>query len=389
MEEHTIGQRIAARRRELGLSQADLGDRLGVSRQAISKWESDAAIPEVDKLIALSRLFGVSVGWLLGVEDFGQRAGDVDGQDDAPFTARERELLELLSRPRPMSLWAKWTLIAIGVVAALSLLISAVQTASIRRQAENFLIQFQEEYLRVSDAFSANTTVPTLAPNAMNVELTEYAFHIEPYTDSTGALVQFQAIPACFDETMTARLLVNRHDQAVARAECVWDGTALTAELLLPAANDYELWLLITDADEVTCEYRLADRTLSNLRTGLTMGKPQVVVASRSWNDMVLTLENIRVRMQLPAAWRDVKDPWTRCDLVVCADEVEVGRIDLLNRSEYSQESNFGELTVDFLTRNQTFQLPQGPGQHITVTLECAFWNHEAVISEPYAFDLP
>ena len=62
----TIGQRVGQKRKELGLSQEALGEQLGVSRQSIYKWESDAAVPEIDKLIALSRLFGVSVGWLLG-----------------------------------------------------------------------------------------------------------------------------------------------------------------------------------------------------------------------------------------------------------------------------------------------------------------------------------
>ena len=65
----SIGQRIAQKRKELGLSQEALGDQLGVSRQSIYKWESDSALPEVEKLIALSKLFGVSVGWLLGVEE--------------------------------------------------------------------------------------------------------------------------------------------------------------------------------------------------------------------------------------------------------------------------------------------------------------------------------
>lgn len=65
----TTGQRIAQRRKELGLSQESLGEQLGVSRQAIYKWESDSALPEIEKLITLSKLFGVSVGWLLGVEE--------------------------------------------------------------------------------------------------------------------------------------------------------------------------------------------------------------------------------------------------------------------------------------------------------------------------------
>ena len=65
----TVGQRIAHKRKESGLSQEALGEALGVSRQSIYKWESGAALPEIDKLIALAELFRVSVGWLLGVED--------------------------------------------------------------------------------------------------------------------------------------------------------------------------------------------------------------------------------------------------------------------------------------------------------------------------------
>ena len=57
----TIGQRIAELRRQNNLSQEALGEALGVTRQSISKWESDGALPEIEKLVAMSRLFGVSV----------------------------------------------------------------------------------------------------------------------------------------------------------------------------------------------------------------------------------------------------------------------------------------------------------------------------------------
>ena len=69
MNDLTLGQRISECRKKLNISQEALGEKLGVSRQAISKWEADGAVPEIDKLIALSRLFGVSIGWLLGVEE--------------------------------------------------------------------------------------------------------------------------------------------------------------------------------------------------------------------------------------------------------------------------------------------------------------------------------
>lgn len=64
----TLGQRIQELRRGLNLSQEELGEKMGVSRQAISKWEGDQTIPELDNLITLSKLFGLTVGQLLGVE---------------------------------------------------------------------------------------------------------------------------------------------------------------------------------------------------------------------------------------------------------------------------------------------------------------------------------
>lgn len=65
----TVGLRIAQKRKELGLSQEGLGERLGVSRQTVYKWESDAALPEIEKLVNLSREFSVSIDWLLGEGD--------------------------------------------------------------------------------------------------------------------------------------------------------------------------------------------------------------------------------------------------------------------------------------------------------------------------------
>ena len=70
----TTGQRIAAKRKERELSQESLGAELGVSRQTVYKWESDTSLPEIEKLVALSRLFQVPVGWLLGVEEVPEAA---------------------------------------------------------------------------------------------------------------------------------------------------------------------------------------------------------------------------------------------------------------------------------------------------------------------------
>ena len=61
----TLGQRISRYRKELHISQEELGARLGVSRQAVSKWESGASDPSTSNLLALAKLYGVSAEDLL------------------------------------------------------------------------------------------------------------------------------------------------------------------------------------------------------------------------------------------------------------------------------------------------------------------------------------
>lgn len=71
-----IAQRIQELRRAANLSQEELAYRTGVSRQAVSKWESAQSTPEIDKIIALSEIFGVSTDYLLKGEAPAQKAED-------------------------------------------------------------------------------------------------------------------------------------------------------------------------------------------------------------------------------------------------------------------------------------------------------------------------
>lgn len=70
-----IASRLANRRREAGLSQEALAAKLGVSRQAVSKWERSEASPDTDNLIALAALYGVTLDELLyGADEQGSGA---------------------------------------------------------------------------------------------------------------------------------------------------------------------------------------------------------------------------------------------------------------------------------------------------------------------------
>ena len=60
-----LAQRIQHLRKEKGLSQEELAEALGVSRQAVSKWESAQSTPDVEKIVAMSRYFAVTTDYLL------------------------------------------------------------------------------------------------------------------------------------------------------------------------------------------------------------------------------------------------------------------------------------------------------------------------------------
>ena len=65
--ETTLGKRIALNRKRLGLTQDKLAERLGVTAQAVSKWENDLSCPDITLLPKLAQVFGITTDELLGV----------------------------------------------------------------------------------------------------------------------------------------------------------------------------------------------------------------------------------------------------------------------------------------------------------------------------------
>ncbi len=155
----TLGERISQKRKAAGLSQEALGEILGVSRQAIYKWESDQAVPELDKLIQLSRELEVPVGWLISEEAYpaggglsgaagmGQTGAADSGQsaESEAFTAEDAEemtrrvlqdytaQLQKAEATRKLPRGYKW----LAVLMAAALLIGAVQLRNLKQQYQN------------------------------------------------------------------------------------------------------------------------------------------------------------------------------------------------------------------------------------------------------------
>lgn len=85
-----MAQRLVDRRKAAGLSQEALAAQLGVSRQAVSKWERSESSPDTDNLIALAALYGVSLDELL----YGEAADDADDPEDGDAGAEASDEAE-------------------------------------------------------------------------------------------------------------------------------------------------------------------------------------------------------------------------------------------------------------------------------------------------------
>lgn len=72
----TLGEKLREARRQAGLSQEQLSEKLGVSRSAVAKWETDNGIPDIENVIAISALFDISIDELLSDEKVAKKPTD-------------------------------------------------------------------------------------------------------------------------------------------------------------------------------------------------------------------------------------------------------------------------------------------------------------------------
>lgn len=116
----TLGEKIAKQRKELNFTQEQLADILGVSRQSISKWESDIAYPETDKLIELGKLFDCSMDYLLKEDVIEKNGAQASG-----FTEKVEEISRKVMTDKNKGK-AKNILKVIGIVLAAVLAVDII-----------------------------------------------------------------------------------------------------------------------------------------------------------------------------------------------------------------------------------------------------------------------
>ena len=113
-----IANRLLALRREHGYSQEELAYKLGVSRQAVSKWERAESSPDTDNLLALARLYGVSLDALLLHTPAGEAAQAAPEPEEAPAVAPTQKP----PAPAPILVSKLWVSSFVTVVLLLTLM---------------------------------------------------------------------------------------------------------------------------------------------------------------------------------------------------------------------------------------------------------------------------
>ena len=112
----TIADRIQSLRKSKGMSQEELADKVGVSRQAVSKWESEQATPDLDKVVIMSDIFEVTTDYLLkGIEPVKS-----DDHKTMADVIDQKVLTEKNGKRAKTAV--KWLLIGFGILLAIDLI---------------------------------------------------------------------------------------------------------------------------------------------------------------------------------------------------------------------------------------------------------------------------
>lgn len=243
----TTGEKIAALRRDHKLSQEALGEKLGLSRQAVSKWEADQAVPTMDNLMELSRLFGVPVDTLLRPDaPFPAPPAD-ENSTDAPAAPETPHKGVSLSRRK---------ILAIGGAALLcvSLALNAVclyQIAQLKGEVHALRVQ----------AGNVNT-VYYPGTGADTGDFADSSEHMTLDPENTEQLiVTFSAVPRVASDGETAKFLLRGGEQSW---ECEAEGDAgggYRGSLTIPMVDEYSVYLVLTDQNGGTRNLLIASES--------------------------------------------------------------------------------------------------------------------------------
>ena len=309
----TLGQNLQAARKAKGLSQETLAEKIGVSRQALGKWEKDIALPGLDNLQAAAQVLGVSVDTLLGT-------GCADSAPAVTLDAM-RDLLAArdAEQRRRRRLWG--LLGAAGATVAVLLLIT--QNMVYQRKMQSLT----DSYANLQQQLGSTTADLTARMDELQDAVrqgksTVMDWHWIPLdklhkdVQNSWMPVLVQVTPSESTAGMTARLSVTYGDTTGLYDMDELPGSCYQAQLVFEVGQTYELTVQWTAPDGTAANEKLgtvdftADQTEPELAWGRTGGSLDYgYYLNRSGNKNYLQLSCYPVEVELTVpSWMKIAD---------------------------------------------------------------------------------
>lgn len=261
----TVGQRIAQKRKELTLSQEALGEQLGVSRQAIYKWESDATLPEIEKLISLSRIFSVSVGWLLGEEEQETAAEDKELTEEQLRMVEEivGRYLDAMPEPEPPKR-RRWPVVLCLAAAVAAVIVFVKLFDRLDRVTSNYN-NLQNSISNINN--SVNIQINSIANRVEEILHQQNELTAEWGTEivnidipANTATFRIRVVPKTYREGMTALFVARSENETVELPVAVGAGNAFDGRITCNLTDSIDLTVVfVTEGQretQVLDEYR-------------------------------------------------------------------------------------------------------------------------------------
>jgi len=263
----TIGERIAEIRKNSHLSQEAFGESLGVTRQAISKWESDVSIPDVDKLILISKTYNVTVGWILGIED---KTSNEEFSEAQLELVREivkqctKELEQKItegepySHPKTPSQKRKGRKFLIFLACA-AFIIFAVWCSNLSEQLQslkNSQNSLQNQITSVESSVFNQTNILTNQIeeilNAQNSVLADFGYNIVGYDYAADTVdIEIYIIPKTYTDGMTAEFAAVSDEETFTASGIEGNGHRFKGVVTCKLSDCITLTVAITSGDIV------------------------------------------------------------------------------------------------------------------------------------------
>lgn len=260
----TLGNRIASLRKAAGLSQEALAAKLGVSRQAIGKWEADATLPSLDNLHQLAKELGVSIDALLTGEEAGAQSTAEAGPPQTPLSLEGVQAL-LEGQARSDQRRQKRTLLRLGVPAVLAVLALAAglvwqngQLATLQNQlgtVQGSVATLDGSVAALQSQLSAGSLGQGQATFSESL-LASWDVQVKEYSPAESrVLMSLSATPRTITEDCALRFTFVLSDgQSLSLDAVQSEGDVFFAEGWVPLAESYTLNVSLSRGGETKVE---------------------------------------------------------------------------------------------------------------------------------------